>query len=296
MNCFKKAIAAVSVMLIALTAAACHPKDEVAVTVGDVKFTSAYYMCALINADSQAKSKVKESLSDDKSSTDVDYYSKKVDDKDFVKWVEDTALETLKEIAAYKTLCKENKLEIPDDEKTQAETHADYYWSSYGYSAYFEPNGVGQSTYKQYMLDSYYSNLYFKHLYGAEGTKAIDSETVKQKMYDNFVIADLLQVSFSSKTDDEKTLLKEKVHMPMSLRTAKKHLKRFIRIITAPPMKRILLPIRQPKKSSPRINTLRFWALKTPPMNPTSTILLRQWRRARLRLSSLKTMPGLYWR
>lgn len=212
MNCFKKAIAAVSVMLITLTAAACHPKDEVAVTVGDVKFTSAYYMCALINADSQAKSKVKESLSDDKSSTDVDYYSKKVDDKDFVKWVEDTALETLKEIAAYKTLCKENKLEIPDDEKTQAETHADYYWSSYGYSAYFEPNGVGQSTYKQYILDSYYSNLYFKHLYGAEGTKAIDSETVKQKMYDNFVIADLLQVSFSSKTDDEKTLLKEKVN------------------------------------------------------------------------------------
>ena len=212
MNCFKKAIAAVSVMLIALTAAACHPKDEVAVTVGDVKFTSAYYMCALINADSQAKSKVKESLSDDESSTDVDYYSKKVEDKDFVKWVEDTALDTLKKIAAYKTLCKENKLEIPDNEKTQAETYADYYWSSYRYSAYFEPNGVGQSTYKQYMLDSYYSNLYFEHLYGAEGTKAIDSETVKQKMYDNFVIADLLQVSFSSKTDDEKTELKEKVN------------------------------------------------------------------------------------
>ena len=117
MNCFKKAIAAVSVMLIALTAAACHPKDEVAVTVGDVKFTSAYYMCALINADSQAKSKVKESLSDDESSTDVDYYSKKVEDKDFVKWVEDTALDTLKKIAAYKTLCKENKLEIPEMKK-----------------------------------------------------------------------------------------------------------------------------------------------------------------------------------
>ena len=67
-------------------------------------------MCALINADSEAKSKVKESLSDSGSKTDIDYYSKKVEDKDFVKWVEDTALENLKKIAAYKTLCEENKL------------------------------------------------------------------------------------------------------------------------------------------------------------------------------------------
>lgn len=212
MNCFKKAIAAASVIVMALTAAACHPKDETAVTVGDVKFTSAYYMCALINADSQAKSKVKENLSDSESSSDIDYYSKKIDNKKFVTWVEDTAIEYLKEIAAYKTLCKENKLEIPEDDKKQAETYADYYWNNYGYSTYFEPNGVGQNTYKQYMLDSYYSSIYFEHLYGADGTKAIDSETVKQKMYDNFVIADLLQVSFSSKTDDEKTELKEKVN------------------------------------------------------------------------------------
>lgn len=212
MNCFKRLLAVSSVFVIALTAAACHPKDEIAVTVGDVEFTSAYYMCALINADSQAKSKVQENLSDDKSTSDIDYYSEKIDGKKFVDWVEDTAFETLKEIAAYKTLCKENKLEIPEDEKTQAETYADYYWNSYGYSSYFEPNGVGQNTYKQYMTDSYYSAVYFEHLYGADGTKAIDEETVKQKMYDNFIIADMLQVSFSDKTDDEKTELKNKVN------------------------------------------------------------------------------------
>ena len=75
--------------------------------------------------------------------TDIDYYSKKVEDKDFVKWVEDTALENLKKIAAYKTLCEENKLEISEDDKKNAETYANYYWSNYGYSSYFEPNGVG---------------------------------------------------------------------------------------------------------------------------------------------------------
>ncbi len=208
----KRVFALALVLVMALAVAACHPKDEVAVKIGDLEFTSAYYMCALINADSEAKSKVQEELSEDESTEDVDYYSKKIDDKDFVTWVEDTAMDSLKEIAAYKTLCKENNLEITEEDLQNAETYASYYWSSYGYAAYFEPNGVGQSTYTQYMKDSYYSGLYFEHLYGAEGEKAIDAETVKTKLYDNFIIADLIQVSFTSKTDDEITALKEQIN------------------------------------------------------------------------------------
>ena len=210
MKNIKRIIAAALVSVMALGFTACHKKDETAVTVGKVNFTSAYYMCALINADSEAKSKVKESLSDSKSSTDIDYYSKKVEDKDFVKWVEDTALKNLKKIAAYKTLCEENKLEISEDDKKNAETYANYYWSNYGYSSYFEPNGVGENTYKQYMLDSYYSSVYFEHLYSKGGTKEIAADEVKTKLYDNFVIADMLQGSFSGKNDDEKTEIKNK--------------------------------------------------------------------------------------
>lgn len=212
MKNIKRMFAAALVLVMALTAAACHQKDEVAVKIGDVEFSSAYYMCALINADSEAKSKVQEELSEDESTEDVDYYSKKIDDKDFVTWVEDTAMDSLKEIAAYKTLCKENNLEIPEEDLQNAETYASYYWSSYGYSAYFEPNGVGESTYTQYMKDSYYASVYFEHLYGKGGEKEIDAETVKTKMYDNFVIADILNVSFSSKTDDEITALKDQIN------------------------------------------------------------------------------------
>ena len=208
----KRLFALALVLVMALSIAACHKKDEVAVKIGDVEFTSAYYMCALINADSEAKSKVQEELSDDESIDDVDYYSKKIDDKDFVTWVEDTAMDSLKEIAAYKTLCKENKLEISEEDAANAENYASYYWSSYGYSAYFEPNGVGQSTYTQYMKDSYYSGLYFEHLYGKEGEKEIAADTVKTKMYENFLIADLIEVSFSSKTDEEITALKDKIN------------------------------------------------------------------------------------
>lgn len=212
MKNIKRIFAAALILVMALTVAACHPKDEVAVKIGDVEFSSAYYMCALINADSEAKSRVQEELSDDEASTDVDYYSKKLDDKDFVTWVEDTAMDSLKEIAAYKTLCKENNLEIPEEDLQNAETYASYYWSSYGYSAYFEPNGVSQSTYTKYMKDSYYANVYFEHLYGEGGEKEIAADTVKTKMYDNFIVADLLEVSFSSKEEDEITALKDKIN------------------------------------------------------------------------------------
>ena len=212
MKNIKRVFALALVLVMALAVTACHQKDEVAVKIGDVEFSSAYYMCALINADSEAKSKVEEGLSEDESSEDIDYYSKKIDDKDFVTWVEDTAMDYLKEIAAYKTLCKENDIEISEEDAANTEAYASYYWSSYGYSAYFEPNGVGESTYTQYMKDTYYASLYFEHLYGEGGEKEIDTDTVKTKMYDNFVIADILNVSFSSKTDDEITALKEKIN------------------------------------------------------------------------------------
>ncbi len=212
MKNIKRVFALALVLVMALTVTACHKKDEIAVKIGDVEFTSAYYMCALINADSEAKAKVQEELSEDESTGDVDYYSKKIDDKDFVSWVEDTAIDYLKEIAAYKTLCKENDLEISDEEAENAESYASFYWSSYGYSAYFEPNGVGESTYTQYMKDSYYSNLYFEHLYGKGGEKEIAADTVKTKMLENFVVADILEVSFSDKEDDEITAIKEQIN------------------------------------------------------------------------------------
>lgn len=208
MNCFKKIIAAFLLVCMLASVVGCHKKNEVAVTVGDTEFTSAYYMCALINADSEAKSKVQEQLSDEEKEKEVDYYSKKIDKKDYVKWVEDRALENLKTIAAYLTFCKKAGLELDEETAANADMYASYYWSNYGYAAYFEPNGVGQETYKKYMKDSYYSALYFEHLYSKDGEKAIDDETVKTAIYDNFVIADQLTASFSQKSEEEIEALK----------------------------------------------------------------------------------------
>jgi len=217
MKNFKRMIAAVLVLVIALSFAGCHKKDEIAVTIGDVEFTSAYYMCALINADSEAKSKVQENLaekedSEEASQEEIDYYAQKIDDKDYVTWVEDKAMETLKEIAAYKTLCAENEIKPEDEDITNAESYAAMYWANYGYGAYFEPNGVSQATYTKYMTDSYYAETYFEHVYGKDGEKEIDSKEVLNKMYDNFLIANVLEASYPTDgTDKDKADLKTKM-------------------------------------------------------------------------------------
>ena len=65
MKIFKKISAILLVCLLALSVTGCHKKNETALTVDGFKFTSAYYMCALINAKTEAQSKVYENLSDE---------------------------------------------------------------------------------------------------------------------------------------------------------------------------------------------------------------------------------------
>ncbi len=195
------------VMLLSFTA--CHKKGEIAVKIGNYKFSSAYYMCALMSADSEARTKVdnEENKGADSSaaatSSEINYSKKKIDGKKFDKWVKDTAMESLKEIAAYKTLCKKYDLKIDDQTKEQAGYYAEYYWSQYGYSAYYEPNGVSKETYSEYAMDAYYANLYFEYLYGAEGEKAISTDEVNKAMDENYVLVDMIQSDLSEKSEEE---------------------------------------------------------------------------------------------
>lgn len=210
MKIIKKIAAVLLVCLMAFSAVACHPQNEIAITVDGFEFTSAYYMCALINANSEAQNKVYETLSDEELQKEIDFYSKKIDDKSYTQWVKDRAIEMIKEIAAYKSLCKKAKLELDEETKKNTESYASYYWQS-GYSQYFEPNGVSEATYTAFTLDSNYSALYFEHLYGKEGEKEIAIDEVKSKIYDNFIIANLLDVTFSEETDAEKETIKKQI-------------------------------------------------------------------------------------
>ena len=216
MKMMKKIIALALVSLMALSFAACHEKDEIAVKVGDLEFTSAYYMCALINADMDAQGKAQESLTDkEKKDPKFDIYSKKIDGMDYVEWVEKQAIENIKRNAAYKMLCAKNKVEPTAEQSASAKQYAEFYWANYGYAGLFEPNGVSKNTFVKYMTDTNCSSLYFDHLYAKEGVKAISDEEMKKTMAENFVLADSISTSFTDDqgkpmTDDKIKELKDK--------------------------------------------------------------------------------------
>jgi hypothetical protein len=199
--------------------AACHEKGETAVTVkyGDKTetFTSAMYLCALMNADSEASSKVQEILDEKKVKqediTDKLFYSQKIDNKDYYTWVKDRAKELITEYAAFKFLCEDAKAKPTDEDITSIESYVDYYWNYYGYSTLFEPNGVSYETYKHMSMNAAYNQAYFNSLYAEGGTKAVDKNEILKTMEEKFVTANVIEVSTADLKDDKKKEAKEKL-------------------------------------------------------------------------------------
>lgn len=211
MNMFKRIIALVLICIMALSFTACHKKNEIAVTIGGVKFTSAYYSCALVMCDSQARSKVNENLTDiEKQSSNIDYYAKKIDGKKFVDWVEDETIAHLTDVAAYKLLCKENNIKLDNEKIKETKEYAEYMWGN-GYSSYLEINGVSLKTFTDYQVDLLYADVYFESIYGKGGSKEIAEDTVKKEMYDKYMIANMLTVEFSDETDAQKSEVRTKL-------------------------------------------------------------------------------------
>ena len=239
MKSFRRLVCIIGALALLATMTACHKKDEVAFKYGDVTFTSAYYMCALMEADSEGRTKVDEQLEESESSeesttedssaeettedsaeettedsteesteettsSETDYFAQKIDDKDYSTWVKDEAIEILKERAYYISKCKEAELELDESTASYIEQYASYYWSSYGYSTYYEPNGVGEATYTQYMKDSYYEELYFEHLYvDDDAEQKVSDEDIKNTAGENYVLANTLSGSLTDSDGNE---------------------------------------------------------------------------------------------
>ena len=216
MKNIKRIIALALAALMLTVFAGCHGKDEVAATAGDTTFTSAFYMCALINADMEARTKVDQAKAEaqkDKETTssatssaveETDYFAEKIEDKTFSQWIKDTAINSLKRFAFLDAKIKELKIEIKEEEIANYEYYAEYYWTNYGYQSLFEPNGVALSTYKKYMAYTAYEDAYFDYIYGEGGQKEISKADMTKFMGENYVIADVLQGSTAELKEEAK--------------------------------------------------------------------------------------------
>lgn len=211
MKNIKRVVCILMALCLCLGFTACHKKNETAVKVGSLKFTSGYYACVLFFTDSEARSKVETELSEKGESTDdINYYKQKIDGKSYVNWVKEQTIDKIKRIAAAKLYCKDKKLDLGEDE-TQTKSYAEYYWNQ-GYSAVLTENGVSKETYIKYMTDLSYEDLYFDNIFGADAEKAITEDQLKEELSKNYALADMLDVDFADMGDEEKTSKTEQLN------------------------------------------------------------------------------------
>lgn len=239
MRIFKRSLAVVLAVATVLTLSACHPKDEVAVTVKDTKsgisttLTTAQYIYAYTNAVLEANSNIDENKKDaDKEISDYTKYKVTETDEDgkekkvaYEKWVDERAEELIRNYAA--AMIKQKALKIKIDETTQQtiDSYSQMYWQYY-YQPVFEKNGVGYETYKKMFTSSYYENEYFLSIYDKDGTDEVPEKTVSKTFYDSYCLADAIVISV--KTEDAEAAEGEEATEESTLPTldeAKKTLK-----------------------------------------------------------------------
>ncbi len=213
MKTLKSLLSVMLVLLLMFSCTGClHKQNEIAVEIADSKFSAAIYSYALMTADGEARTKVDEQLTaagTDTTITAVDYYSQKIDDTDYVTWVENRAVEILAEFAAYEKLFKEAGLSINGEELSNIDYNAQYYYSYYG--GIYDANGVGYDTYRYALIYSNYGDMYFEHLYGKEGEKAVPAEDIKKSFDESYRVALVLQTDITNL--DETALAEAKDQM-----------------------------------------------------------------------------------
>lgn len=212
MNICKKIAAFVTAAAICFGLVGCHPKNEVALTIGGIDYTSSFYMCALLQADGEAKGKIQEAYQEedeDADVTDIDYYKEKIDGEKFEDWVKARALELCRTYAYVETICDEKDIKISGEDLETAESYANNYWNAYGYSAYYGANGVSYDTFKEFFTYSSLMQTYFLSIYGKEGTEPVAEADVKAALSEKFALANSLTLSL--KDESGNALSEEKV-------------------------------------------------------------------------------------
>lgn len=207
MKMLKSVLALVLALALVFSFAGCHGANEVAVTYGDIEFTSGVYALALLNADSEARSLVDAENTD--SQTEIDYFKQKVEDKPFEQWVKDRAMQSLAMQAAYRKLCAENGLKLEDSEIKEIESMANYYYAYY--EALLAANGIGEKSYAELMKGDSFGDKYFMFLYGKDGEKEVAEEELKTFYNTNYRTVLLLQGSYASLEETAKADLKAKL-------------------------------------------------------------------------------------
>jgi hypothetical protein len=207
MKIIKRIIAAALCAAVAMSLAACHKKDAVAVSWGDYEIKSGLYMYMLVQADGEAREKLQKEYSDaGLDSSDIEYRKQKVEGTDFDQWVKDRALQLCREYIVTLKLFDENEVTVDETQLSMMDTYVSYYWSYAGWQSYYEPNGVSRDTFATfYETNAIKRQALFLHYYDEGGPKAVSDDEITNGLTANYAIADTItaDITADGMTDED---------------------------------------------------------------------------------------------
>lgn len=178
MNFFKKVLAVGLAAVMAAGMTACDNSDKTwSVKYGDTTMPIGVYIYYEYAAYQNASSMVTD--------TATPVLEQKIEDKDAVQWIKDTAMHSLKLLLAVDDQLKDKNLTLSEEEQKTAETAATSLWASYekemtGY-------GVSKESFKKaYGEFSVKSNKLFQAIYGKDGSTPVSDEDLKKFFEENY--------------------------------------------------------------------------------------------------------------
>lgn len=207
----------VAVLIILTTAAACNTNATWIMKVDGEELPVGIYICYLMDADNEGKDKVDEDIaaqtttSEDAEDTteatteEIDYYEHKIEKKDYVEWVKDTAVQKVKEHIVVKQKCEEYKIELDDEQMDNITslwtTNATTDGKTYG--DFYEMNGISKDSFEEYLSVAYLKDELMKYYYGADGVEPISNEELTKNLTENYVTTYVLSQSKTGLNEDQ---------------------------------------------------------------------------------------------
>ena len=227
MKTVKKLVAALLCAVLLLGCfAGCHEKGATVATVTldkkEFKVPAGVYLTMLINADSEARSKVAEALQEEEKDTEDINYAKqkiKVDKKEykFYDYVMMRAKEMVSEYLVTAYMFDKYELKLSEENESAMQQYVSYQWAYNGNAYLFEPNGVSYESFEDYMkVNMYYRSDVFDYFYDEGGEKAPAKADIEKALQEHFAIANLLEISIKDKdgkdlAEDELTKIADKI-------------------------------------------------------------------------------------
>ncbi|MCL2698195.1 MAG: hypothetical protein FWE74_08965 [Oscillospiraceae bacterium] len=136
------------------------------------------------------------------------FFEQEIDGKIFSNWVNDRAIETLKEMAVVRQMFGGLGLEISADDELDARRSVDIIWANSDIRAsagldfdtlgdFYEDIGVGKESLVSIILNSMMEEQLFTGLYGENGTEEVSRDEIVSYFEENFVRYRVLEISLS---------------------------------------------------------------------------------------------------